>query len=173
MREGTRKNHRNGRAPNGSKLSGATVILAGLIETSSLKGHVRTGLGAIEAGHREHFAAEVKALFSDSLDLDKAIKAGHERENRWDYLLGCTLNGTVVAVEPHSAEQGEVDVIIRKRAAAQKHLRGHLKPGITISRWLWVASGKCHFADTEKIRRKLDQHGIEFVGARVQRKHLV
>jgi 6-phosphogluconate dehydrogenase len=39
-----------------------------------------------------------------------------------------------------------------------------LNPQARIAAWLWVASGKVHFADTEKVRRRLDQSGIEFVG---------
>jgi hypothetical protein len=35
-----------------------------------------------------------------------------------------------------------------------------------------VASGKVHFADTEKARLRLDQNGIKFVGTRVLAKHL-
>jgi predicted chitinase len=46
------------------------------------------------------------------------------------------------------------------------------KPGKHVAKWLWVVQGKNHFADTEKVRRILDQNGIEFVGNKVLTKHL-
>jgi hypothetical protein len=93
-------------------------------------------------------------------------------KNRWDYLLGHTSSGQIVALEPHSAKTDEISSVIRKRRAAIEQLRIHLRTGLHISSWLWVASGKNHFADTEKARRLLDQNGIEFVGKQVLARHL-
>lgn len=130
------------------------------------------GLGAVKSAHREYFDPAIRSAFGDSLELDEAVKAGREQEHRWDYLLGHTSSGEIVAVEPHSAKQDEVTTIIKKQAAAREHLRPHLREGARVTRWLWVASGRVYFADTEKTRRQLDQSGIEFVGTRVTARHL-
>jgi hypothetical protein len=143
-----------------------------LREDSVLLESVRDGLGAVEAAHRKCFDNAIRSTFADSLDLDKAVKRGHDQENRWDYLLGHKPSDEVIAVEPHAAKQDEITTVINKRSAARTHLKDHLREGARVTKWLWVASGKVHFADTEKTKRRLDQSGIEFVGKRVTVKHL-
>lgn len=114
----------------------------------------------------------MRAAFGDSLALDDAMLAGHEQENRWDYLLGHTASGAVVGLEPHSAKQDQISTVVNKRRAAKEQLEDHLRPGQMVSRWYWVASGDVHFADTERLRFQLDQNGIEFIGKRLLPKHL-
>jgi hypothetical protein len=149
-----------------------TALKRALRDDSSLHAAICPGLNAVDAAHREYFDETIRPSFEDSLDLDEALKPGHEQEHRWDYLLSHAPSNEVVAVEPHSAKQDEISTVIRKRSAARQHLMPHLKDGAVISRWLWVASGKVHFADTEKTRRLLDQNGIQFVGRKVMGKYL-
>jgi len=66
----------------------------------------------------------------------------------------------------------QISKVIKKKAAAKLQLAQHLKPGAKITSWLWVSSGKVHFADTEKARLRLAQQGIRFVGRKVLPKHL-
>lgn len=149
-----------------------TVLRGALREESQLQPLVCDGLGALEDAHRDYFDDVVRVTFQDSLDLDEAARVGHEQENRWDYLVGHAASGEVVAVEPHSAKQDEISRIISKKIAARAYLRDHLRDGARVSRWLWVASGRDQFADTERTRLRLDQEGIEFVGRRILAKHL-
>ena len=149
-----------------------TPVRVALLVDSPLRFLVVDGLGAVNAAHRDCFEGAIRRDFSDSLDLDEALQEGHEQENRWDYLLGHSPSGELVAVEPHSAKQDEITTVIKKRAAAREQLKSHLRDGVRIVKWLWVASGKVHFADTERVRRLLDQNGIEFVGTKVAGRHL-
>lgn len=149
-----------------------TPVRSALQKDSSLLPSVKDGIGAVESSHHTYFDASIRTTFADSLDIDQALRAGREQENRWDYLLGHAPSGQVVAVEPHSAKDDETERVIKKRSAAREQLRTHLRDGAMISRWLWVASGKVCFAATEKTARRLDQNGIEFVGKRVMAKHL-
>lgn len=149
-----------------------TPVRNALRKESPLLPLVADGLGALKNAHRDYFDAAIRQLFADSLDLDKAMQPGHEQANRWDYLLGHAPSGNVVAVEPHSAKQDEVTAVIKKRAAAREQMKGHLRDGARVTKWLWVASGKVHFANTEKVKLRLDQHGIEFVGTKVNARHL-
>lgn len=149
-----------------------TPVRRALRHDSALLPSVADGLGAVKNAHRDFFDNAIRSTFADSLDLDEALKQGHEQENRWDYLLGHEPSGEVVAVEPHSAKQDEVTTVINKRSAARTQLEGHLREGSRVTKWLWVASGRVHFADTEKTKRRLDQNGIEFVGKKVTEKHL-
>ncbi len=149
-----------------------TPVRRALREGSALLSSVADGLGAVKRKHRDYFDDGVRREFADSLELDEAVRQDHEQENRWDYLLGHAPSGEVIAVEPHSAKQDEITTVIQKRTAAREQLEGHLREGARVTKWLWVASGKVHFADTEKARLRLDQNGIEFVGTKVAAKHL-
>lgn len=149
-----------------------TPVRAGLEPASSLHKQVCDGLGALEASHRSLIESAIRSGFRDSIDIDAALKAGREHENRWDYLLGHGPSGKIVALEPHSAKDDEVGTVIRKRRAALDQLRTHLKSGSRPSKWLWVASGNVYFANTEKTRLRLDQEGIEFIGKCLLAKHL-
>jgi len=149
-----------------------TPIRTALRPASSLQANVRDGLGAVESGHKPYLADEVRSAFADSLELDEAMLAGREREHRWDYLLGHASSQHVIGLEPHSAKDDEVGRVIEKRKAALRQLEPHLKPGAKVHAWLWVSSGRVQFADTEKTRRRLDQHGIQFVGTQARAKHL-
>ncbi len=130
------------------------------------------GLMAMEGGHRALIDESVRSDFADSLNLDTSLREAHPDENRWDYLLGHGPSRSVIGLEPHSAKKDEISTVIAKRRSALIHLRKHLKPGRSIAAWLWVASGRVHFANTEKARLQLDQNGITFVGKLVLNRHL-
>lgn len=149
-----------------------TPVRRALRPESRLISEVEDGLGAVQGGHRQYLDVAIRADFADSLEADEALRSGNDQENRWDYLLGHGPSQQVIALEPHSASDGEIGVVIDKRNAARVQLREHLREGATISKWLWVASGKVHFANTERVRLRLDQNGIEFVGTRLLSKHL-
>jgi hypothetical protein len=133
---------------------------------------VRDGLKALASQSRKLMADSVRAAVADSLDIDAAFARTHAEDNRWDYLLGHGPTSRVFALEPHSAHEGEISVVIKKKKAALQQLNAHLDPRARISRWLWVASGKVDFLSTEKAYLRLSQSGITFVGKGVQEKHL-
>lgn len=149
-----------------------TPIRKALTRESELVPKVVDGISALKNADRTHIDEAVRNAFADSLDLDTALQEAHPQENRWDYLLGHSASGELVALEPHSAKEDEITTVIKKRKAAKQQLADHLEPSARVSKWLWVASGKVHFADTEKARRRLDQNGIEFIGSTVRAKHL-
>lgn len=149
-----------------------TPLRSAIDRTSPLRDRVCDGIGAVKRPDHSIFAPEIRETFGDSLDLDAALQERHPQENRWDYLLGHTPSNKIVAVEPHAAREDQVNTVIKKKQAAKQQLSAHLKPGQRVLSWLWVSSGKVHFADTEKARRLLDQNGVHFVGRRVLAKHL-
>ena len=150
-----------------SKTNKATPIRAALMPDSRLLPLVESGLGAVENAHHKYIDESLRQAFGDSLALDDAMLAGHEQENRWDYLLGHSASDSIVGLEPHSARQDEITTVIKKREAALVQLRGDMSPGRIVSKWYWVASGDVHFAHTERAKLRLDQSGIEFVGKRL------
>ena len=149
-----------------------TPVRDSLRKGSTLIPLVCDGLGALENSDRQCFDKAIRGTFSDSLYLDKAMEKAHSKSNRWDYLLGHKPSGTVVAVEPHKAKDDQITKVINKRRKALEQIKGHLRDGVQVKKWLWVASGKVHFANTEKDIRRLDQNGIEFVGRQITAKNL-
>jgi hypothetical protein len=155
-----------------AKRARTTPIRTALLPESALQKLVQDGLGGVDNAHRAYIDDELRTAFADSLALDDAMLPGREEEHRWDYLLGHAASGSVIGLEPHSAKQDQVSTVVKKREAAREQLKGHLRPGQSVSRWCWVASGDVHFANTERVRFQLDQNGIDFVGKRLLPKHL-
>lgn len=149
-----------------------TPVREALAAQSTLAVHVQDGLGAVKDKDKKFIHASIRTQFADSLDTDEAFRIGHDQEPRWDYLLGHE-NRSLIAVEPHSAKTDEIQAVINKREALRRQLNGHLKDGIHISKWLWVASGTVCFPRGSKHQFKLSQSGISFVGRCVLVNHLV
>ena len=148
-----------------------TTIRAALVSGSELEAFVKDGCSALRNSDRRCIDATLKSSVTDSIDLDAAMRKSHPHDNRWDYLIGMSTK-KIVGVEPHSARDGEITVVVKKKKISEKYLIDRLKDGKHISTWIWVASGNVFFADTEKMRRILDQNGIIFAGKRVMLKHL-
>jgi hypothetical protein len=149
-----------------------TPVRGSLRKDSRLMPLVFDNLGALDNLHLQHFDKTIRRTISDSLDLDKAMNAEHPESNRWDYLLGHHPSRTVVAVELHQAKDNQITNVINKRRKALEQMEGHLRDGVQVKKWLWVASGKVYLANTEKDIRRLDQNDIEFVGKRITAKNL-
>lgn len=139
---------------------------------SVLSEQVRDGLDAVIRAEIDCIDASIRGDFSDSLNLDDATREGRENENRWDYLLGHSATGKVVALEPHTAREDQISTIIAKKTAALLHIRDEVRTGKAVARWIWVASGNVRFTQIDKAIRRLDQAGIQFAGSRLLAKHL-
>ncbi|EPX54939.1 hypothetical protein D187_009678 [Cystobacter fuscus DSM 2262] len=137
-----------------------------LKQESALVAAVHPGKRALRKGDRERVVESAAVRVIDSLDLDAQTSAERGNENRWDYLLGTTQsNLPLIAVEVHPANTGEVKVLIAKKRAAEKVLRSELKPGATVKRWYWIASGKTVITRNTPESRMLDAAGIRLVGS--------
>ena len=157
-------------SPTGTGAKGP--IRKGLRGGSFLLPQVRDGIQALETEPRNQIEANFRTEFSESLDMDEAFRPGHESENRWDYLLGHSPTGNLIAVEPHSAKEEEIGVIIKKKRSCLDQLRPHLKEGVNVRDWIWLASGRVHFLSMDRARLRLDKSGITFVGGTLRRKDL-
>jgi hypothetical protein len=149
-----------------------TPVRAGLKEESDLHNKVHGGLGALKKVDKGYIEDKIRQDFGDSIDIDAAFLAGHESGNRWDYLLGHTPSEAIVGLEPHTAGDGEVSTVIKKRKRSLEHLRAHMRDGVRVVDWYWVASGKVDFTAHDKTQRQLDNAGVTFVGKQLLPKHL-
>lgn len=142
------------------------------LKGSTLAGSVQPGLQAIPSANRTYIGESLRTSFLDSLDLDEATRTQHPGDSRWDYLLGHDDTSHVIALETHPANTSNVREVVRKRVASREHLQRHLRDGETVAAWYWVASGRVDFAPHDKTINYLDQNGIQFVGSRLEAKHL-
>ena len=142
-------------------------LTAALVDGSTLRAHVERGLGAVNRQDLALIAERERRKVGDSLDLDEATRAEFPQAYRWDYLLSIPAATQIIGLEPHTASDAEIRVVIAKKAHALAYLRGHLRARCSVSRWYWVTRGAVNFSRMEKARRLLDQSGIEFVGRRL------
>jgi hypothetical protein len=140
------------------------LLINALIPNSSLRPSVINGAGAIKRKDSQLFSVPGKQMISDSLDLDKAVELQYPNDNRWDYLFSLRTLNKLVAVEPHTAKDDQISVVIEKKKKALIHIRGHFHPQHNIANWIWIPSKKVSFSRMENARRRLDKHGIEFNG---------
>lgn len=155
------------------KASSLSPIRAIIREGCDLVPHVADGTSALKAKDRNTtLEEEVKGDFADSIDLDAALVDSYPQEHRWDYLLGHSESARVIGLEPHSAKNREISVVIDKRRFALEQLKTRLRDGRRVHAWYWVASGKVDFVPLEKASLRLQQAGIAFVGRKLKRKDL-
>jgi hypothetical protein len=140
-----------------------------LTEESALREHLAEGLQALGRNDVALIVAGERPKVGDSLNLDAASRDELPQARRWDYLLSVPMARSIVGLEPHSATDCQVKVVIAKKNAARDYLRAHLKPQCHVSRWYWVTRGRVGFSRMEKAQRQLDQHGIEFCGRALRR----
>ncbi len=162
----------NGRGRRGRLRGIPGPLRAAIKEQSSLRQLVKAGVAALAKPHRGLMDDAVKVDVADSLDLDAALEAMHPQEHRWDYLVGLETTGKVVAIESHTATDKQVSVVIKKRAAAKRQLRAHLRDGVEPQAWIWVTEGQVGFAQTERAVLQLAQAGITFANRKILAKHL-
>lgn len=149
----------------------STPVRALLVPASALHAHVADGLNAVKDSHRDYIESSIRSKFTDSIEIDEALKPGRDQEYRWDYLLGWGVEH-VIALEPHSATNHEVKTVILKKQAALQQLRSHVNPKRSVREWFWVASGKNNLTPLDKKRLLLAQNGITFVAPMLTAKHL-
>lgn len=145
------------------------LLKTALHDSSTLQKHVKSGAGALAPGHVKLIAEAERSKIGDSLELDTAAKNEFPEANRWDYMMSLPALEQIVGVEPHSARDSEISVVIAKRKHAIQYLQSHLRAGYRVTKWFWVSPGTVGFSRMERARRLLDQNGITFEG-RVLRK---
>jgi hypothetical protein len=141
-----------------------THLNSALNETSRLLDLVHEGLAAFARVDVKLIAEDQRIRIGDSLDLDAATKQEHPQANRWDYIVSIPDLKEFIGIEPHSAKDSEISIVIAKKKHATEYLRSHLRNGCRITRWFWVSHGTVSFSKTDKARRRLDQNGIAFAG---------
>jgi hypothetical protein len=144
-------------------------LLAGALRASStLLPLVQPGLSAMLPVDRTLVAIDIRTAFGDGVDLDGATAAAFPNDHRWDYILSVPEAEKLIGVEPHSAGDGEVRVVINKKKNAMVVLREHLRTSVRVSEWHWITHGRVRFSDMSKTAKMLSQNGIAFRGRQLK-----
>ena len=121
-------------------------------------------MGAFAKKDFKLIAEDERRRIGDSLDPDAATEDEDPEANRWDYIVSIPDLEELVGIEPHSAKDSEISVVIAKKNHATQYLRDHLQNGCRIKRLFWVSHGTVSFSKMDRARRRLDQNGIAFAG---------
>jgi hypothetical protein len=141
-----------------------TYLMEALTKESRLRDLVEHGMGAFARVDLNLLAMDQRRRIGDSLDLDAASQDEYPEANRWDYIVSVPDLAVFAGIEPHSAKDSEIRVVISKKNHATEYLRHHLQEGYRITKWFWVCHGTVSFSKMDRARRSLDQNGINFVG---------
>lgn len=147
-----------------AKASRKFLLLDVLTEGSTLRPSIQVGMNAFLNTDKQLIAVGERARIGDSLDLDSTLRPAFPNAHRWDYIFSVSDTKRILALEPHSANDSEISVVIAKKRNAADYLRAHLLPKHWVSEWLWVSHGKSSFSKTEKATRALASAGIRYVG---------
>lgn len=139
---------------------------------SRLRDDVKQGCRAIKTTDRNLIQPAVRTSISESIDLDEAMRGDYPHDSRWDYLIFESANGSIFALEPHSARDDQVDVVVRKKQAACSQLLSHTDEISAIQKWLWVSGGSAKISKGDKRMRKLNKAGITYIGRQLKKMHL-
>ena len=143
------------------------LLKTALQPASTLLSGVQNGMDAFFPRDRALIAVSERPKIGDSLDLDSALRHDFPNANRWDYIFSVPGAGKLVALEPHSAKDSEISVLIAKKKHAAAELRKHLHPKYRVAEWLWVSHGRTSFSRREQATRRLAQEGITYLGKSV------
>ncbi len=140
-----------------------TTVSRALKPNSPLRPHVIPGKGAM--GSYAERVIERSQRVTDSLDFDAATQPTHPNLPKWDYFLGLATRG-IIAIEVHTATDGKVKEVIKKKRHSMPLILAELIPGAAIGQWVWIGSGKTKFSPNSRYLRRLAEARIHYAGSR-------
>lgn len=133
------------------------------------------GLQKLEKGDRKCVRKQNGTVFSGSVNIDDSYRAIEPQANRWDYGIGCQVDGVEFAVwvEPHSATSThEISTVLKKlqwmkdKLAMQEFSELRQLTERTRQKGLrqfwWVTTGRINIRSGTPQANKLAQAGLNF-----------
>lgn len=135
--------------------------------SDEVRPYFKSGLGALENKDKAKINVPNTSLLNGSANLDAASKAGHPKDNRWDYVL--EYEGKTFFIEVHPSFTSEIDCVIKKVDFVKKWLK-EVAPDILElpgpGKFYWVSSGSTYLRclPSSSQAKKLALHKIVNVG---------
>ena len=133
------------------------------------------GLQGLEEGDRKCIRKQSRTIFNGSVNIDASYREIEPQANRWDYGIGCQVDGVdfAVWVEPHSAaSEHEISMMLRKlqwmkdKLATQKFEELRKLTEQTRKKGLrqfwWVTTGRINIRNGTPQANRLAQAGLNF-----------
>ena len=144
--------------------------------TPLLNGKWEPGLQALRAEDKPHIKAADTRAITGSVDVDSALMRvpEHAQANRWDFAIGYQHEDRdkecLYWVELHTADDSQVDVVLRKLRWLLNWLAG---PGRALDEdnferdFVWVSSGSTHYTLNGPQKRAFADLGLRQTGGRL------
>jgi len=146
------------------KPKGKHLLKTALHTDSTLQRDLKSGIGALSQVDARLIAESERTKVGDSVDLDSSMKREFPDANRWDYIISLPTQSKIVGLEPHTARDSEISVVIAKKKHALQYLRSHFRDGYHVAKWFWISHGSVSFSKMDRAYRLLNQNGIAFAG---------
>jgi hypothetical protein len=152
------------RALSARRAEGKTGFRAAVLATEGLEDAYRTGLNALNAGHKRRIRCRRPNDLAGSVDIDDALLSTHPDSPRWDYGIGVRAqrrHDLVAWVEVHPASSSNVSEVLRKLEWLKQWLRtsaprlNQLPAGYS-----WIATDGVHIQAGSRQWRQLAQAGL-------------
>jgi hypothetical protein len=137
--------------------------------TPNLADAYKEGLQALRAQDRKHIEAEDPRKLRGSVDVDLALRAEDPHGNRWDFAIAYQHTNHqdefVYWVEPHTASDSQIDVVIKKANWLLKWLK---QPGNLLDQFkrdiVWVSSGRTSLTLSSPQSKRMALAGLTHKG---------
>lgn len=138
-------------------------------ETPHLQNAWKNGLSALRAKDKPHIAPQDPRLLKGSANVDSALQAQHPHAHRWDFAIGFRHSNWqqdfVYWVEVHTAESGEVNVVLDKLSWLRDWLAADGKLLNQFKRdFIWVSSGATSFTPGDPRLKRIAERGLQHKG---------
>ena len=135
-------------------------LKAAVEQTEDVKGHFKSGLGAIKGNEKQKFVVPDTRKITGSLDIDTSTKEKYPQENRWDYAV--EYDGETFFIEVHPGLTNEIPVVIAKLTWLKQWLKEQA-PSIAALKpkdkqpFHWVYTNKFAILPSSKYAKQLAQ----------------
>jgi len=129
--------------------------------TPDVENGYQVGLGAL-GQYRNKINAANTRLLNGSVDIDACTTVKYPNENRWDYALAYSQK--VYFVEVHSANTGQVNVVLRKLQWLKDWLNSsapEIKKMKAQQPYYWIMSNNNRILKGSSQARQISQAGLK------------
>ena len=137
-----------------------SLLKTAIDNTEDVKGHFKTGLGAIKGHEKQKIVVPDTRKITGSLDIDTSTSAKYPQANRWDYAIEYDKETFFIEVHPGSTSQ--IPTVIAKLTWLKQWLK-EKAPAIDALKpkkkqpYHWVYTNKFAILPSSKYARQLAQ----------------
>lgn len=138
-------------------------------QTPDVSGAWQAGLQALLEGDRNRIQTAHPRNLRGSVNVEECLTKRYPTQRQWDYAVGfqpANLEGEVIYwIEVHSANEGEVTVVLGKLSALKSWLEGNGRRLKAMRRsFIWISSNKTSFTSRSPQAHLMAREELKQVG---------